>query len=150
MRPGLKTALTFTAGLVVGATVWGGIQMHYVEKFFSHRGWIAANESALHLQFLSSEKGVRRWRNSLVDSMPDLARSVNPHRDDPNYATVLWNIRLAYALNEVPVPKEIEAILSNLPPAAAPQCPMPRRKLGLPPLPTSEARKTSQLNDSQL
>lgn len=150
MRPHLKTALTFFAGLVVGAAAWGTIQMHYVEQFFSQRSWIAANESALNLQLLSSEKRTQLWRESLLESMPDLARSVNPHRDDPNYAGVLWNIRLAYSLNERPVPKEIEAILSNLPPDAAPQCPAPRRKLGLPPLPMQEAPKTSPLNDPQL
>jgi hypothetical protein len=150
MRPRLKTALTFTAGLVVGAVVFGRIQMHYVEKFFSQRGWIAANESALNLQLLSSEKRTRFWRQSLLEAMPDLARSVNPLREDPNYAGVLWNIRLAYSLNETPVPKEIEAILSNLPASAAPQCPMPRRKLGLAPLPTSEPPGTSKPSDTQL
>lgn len=150
MRPGLKTALTFAAGLVVGAVAIGGIQRHYIGKFFAERGWIAANESVVNLQLLSSEKRTRLWRESLLDSLPDLARSVDPHRADPNYAGVLWNIRLAYALYERPVPEEIEAILSNLPPEAAPQCPMPRRKLGLPPLPTPAAPKTTSLSDPQL
>jgi hypothetical protein len=150
MRKGLKTALTFTAGIVVGAAGWGGIQSHFIHEHFARMGWMSANETALHLQLLASDKNVRRWRNSLVESMPDLARSVNPHRDDPNYATVLWNIRLAYTLNEVPVPKEIEAMLSNLPSESAPQCPMPRRKLGLPPLPKQDEAKTSALNDPQL
>ena len=150
MRPRLKFALIFTAGVIVGALLGGAIQIHYVEKFFAQRGWIAANESALNLQLLSSEKRTNFWRESLIESMPDLARSVDPHRADPNYAGVLWNIRLAYSLNERPVPKEIEAILANLPPSAAPRCPMPRRQLGLPPLPPAEASKTSRLNDSQL
>jgi len=150
MRQGLKTALTFTAGVAVGAVVWGGIQMHYVEKFFSKRGWIAANENALNLQLLSSEKRTRLWRESLLEAMPDLARSVNPHRDDPNYAGVLWNIRLAYTLNDRPVPQEIEAMLSNLPAESAPSCPMPRRKLGLPPLPARDAPKPGATNNAQL
>ena len=150
MRPRLKSALSFTAGAIVGAAVWGAVQMHFVEKFFSQRGWLVANETAVNLQWLSSEERTQFWRESLLESMPDLARSVDPFRDDANYAGVLWNIRLAYTLNDRPVPKEIEAILSNLPAESAPSCPMPRRKLGLPPLPTQEAPRTSQLNNPQL
>lgn len=150
MRKGLKTALTFTAGLVVGAVGWGGIQMYSFMRVMRHFESTAANQDVLNLQLLSSENHIRFWRESLLESLPDLARRANLHRDDPNYAGVLWNIRLAYSLYERPVPKELEEILTNLPPDAAPQCPAPRRKLGLPPLPPAEAPKTSQLNDPQL
>ena len=33
MRKGLKTALTFTAGLVVGAASWGTFQMYKLQWF---------------------------------------------------------------------------------------------------------------------
>lgn len=150
MRPGLKTALTFTAGLAVGAVGWGSFQMHNFMKFMNQFSATSLNQEVLNLQFLASEKRTRIWRESLFEGLPDLARTANVHREDPNYAGILWNIRLVYSLYDRPVPKELEAILSNLPPDAAPQCPMPRRKLGLPPLPTQAAPKTSSLNDPQL
>ena len=36
MRPRLKTALTFTAGLVVGAAVWGSVQMYSFVRVMRH------------------------------------------------------------------------------------------------------------------
>jgi hypothetical protein len=138
MRPSFKVALAFLAGLIVGAVVWGRYQIYTIEKVMAPAQAANLSQPALHLQFLSSEKMTRRWRNSLVESMPDLARSVDPLRQDPNYAAVLWNIRLAYSMNDLEVPKELEAILSNLPLEAAPQCPMPRSTLGLPPQPAAD------------
>ena len=140
MRPGLKTALTFTAGLVVGAAGWGAYQMYRLEWFMRLIESSTLNESALNLQYLSSEKRTGFWRESLFEGLLNVAQTAN----------VLWNVRLAYALNDRPVPQEIDAILSNLPAESAPSCPMPRRKLGLPPLPTQEAPRTSHLNDPQL
>ncbi len=150
MRPGLKTGLTFTAGLLVGAFIVGGIQRHYIAKFMRHIESAELHQQALNLQLLASEKRTGFWRESLLEGLPDVARIANRHREDPAYANVLWNIRLAYSLHDRPVPKELEAILSDLPPASAPQCPMPRRKLGLPPLATGETPKPSRLNDPQL
>ena len=150
MRPRLKTALTFTAGLVVGAAGWGAYQMYRLEWFMRLIESSTLNEQALHLQFLSSEKRTGFWRESLFEGLPNVAQTANRYREDPEYANVLWNVRLAYALNDRAVPQEIEAILSNLPPESAPSCPLPRRKLGLPPLPTTEAPKTSRPADPQL
>jgi len=150
MRPGLKTALTFTAGLVVGAASWGGYQMYRLEWFMRLIESSTLNEQAVNLQFLSSAKRTGFWRESLFEGLPNVAQTANRYRENPEYANVLWNVRLAYALNDRPVPQEIDAILSNLPAESAPSCPMPRRKLGLPPLPTQEAPRTSHLNDPQL
>lgn len=150
MRKGLKTALTFTAGLVVGAASWGTFQMYKLQWFMRLIESSSLNEPALNLQFLSSEKRTGFWRESLFEGLPNVAQTANLHRDIPEYANVLWNVRLAYALYERPVPKEIEGILSDLPADSAPSCPMPRRKLGLPPLPPAETPKTSPLADPRL
>ena len=150
MRPGLKTALTFTAGLVVGAAGWGAYQMYRLEWFMRLIESSTLNEQALNLQFLSSEKRTGFWRESLFEGLPNVAQTANRYRENPEYANVLWNVRLAYAMYDRPVPKEIEGILSDLPADSAPSCPMPRRKLGLPPLPPAETPKTSPLADPQL
>lgn len=150
MRPGLKTALTFTAGLVVGAAGWGAFQMHRLEWFMRLIESSALNEHALKLQFLASEKRTGLWRESLLEGLPNVAQAANLHRDIPEYANVLWNVRLAYAVNDRPVPNEIKDILSNLPAESAPQCPMPRRKLGLPPLPAQETPKTGATDNARL
>jgi hypothetical protein len=137
MRPFLKVALAFVAGLIVGAVVWGKLQIDSFERVMARANAASLNEPVLHLQFLSSEKRTNLWRDSLLESMPDLARRLDPLRQVPEYAAILWNIRLAYSLNDREVPKEIAAILSNLPLEAAPQCPLPRRTQAPPPRPAT-------------
>lgn len=149
MRKGLKTVLTFTAGVVVGAVAIGGIQRHYIGKFMRHIESAQLHQQTLNLQLLASEKRTGFWRESLLEGLPDVARAANRHREDPAYATILWNVRLAYSLNDRAVPQELEAILSGLPLDSAPQCPMPRRKLGLPP-PAKAAPKADATDNAQL
>src|SRR6187399_2062210 len=100
MRQGLKTALTFTAGLAVGAAGWGAFQMYKLQWFMRLIESSALNEQALNLQFLSSEKRTGFWRESLFEALPNVAQSANLHREDPEYSNILWNIRLAYAMND--------------------------------------------------
>ncbi len=144
MSPRLKTALTFTAGLVVGALVMGTLQMRNFERFMNQREWMVANESALYLQMLSSEKGTNQMREVLFDGLPNWARRLDAHREDLDYAGVLWSIRLAYSLNERPIPEELKEILANLPAEAAPRCNGTRKSLGLAPLPASQPPSAPQ------
>jgi hypothetical protein len=138
MRPRLKIALAFTAGLVVGAAVWGTIQMRNFEKFARHLEANALAQDALHLQILASEKRTGQWRELLFSGLPSAAQRLNTRRDDLEFAGALWSIRLAYSMTDRPVPEELESILANLPSEAAPQNNNARKRLGLPPLQAPE------------
>lgn len=138
MRPRLKTAVTFTAGLLVGAVAAGALGVVTIFKIQAMRERAMAHESAFYLQQLSSTERTEKLREMLFEGLPYQAQRFNAHRDDLEFASALWSIKLAYSMNERPVPRELEAILANLPEEAGPNCPWPRRQVGLPPLPPSE------------
>ncbi|MEO8197100.1 MAG: hypothetical protein ABI689_10285 [Thermoanaerobaculia bacterium] len=150
MRPRLQTAVAFVAGLLVGATALGWYQMRSFMQVAKLRETSMLNDVPLQLQFLSSEKRTRLWRESLIEGLPRVALAANLHREDPRYSFILWNVRLAYSLYERPVPAELTEILSNLPSETAPSCPMPRRVLGLPPLTEPKSPRSSPVTDPQL
>jgi hypothetical protein len=142
MRPRLKTAVTFTAGLLVGAVAAGALGVVAIFKIQAMRERAMAHESTFYLQMLSTEKGTHELRELLFDGLPDQARRFNAKRDDLDFASALWSIRLAYSMNDRQVPAELEAILANLPAEAGPRCNGTRRQLGLPPVETPEPPAT--------
>jgi hypothetical protein len=142
MRPRVKTAVTFTAGLLVGAVAAGALGVVAIFKIQAMRERAMAHESAFYLQQLSSAEQTQNLREMLFEGLPYQAQRVNAHRDDLEFASALWSIKLAYSMNDRPVPAELKAILSNLPPEAGPRCNGTRRQLGLPPVETPEPPAT--------
>lgn len=133
MRPRVKTAVTFAAGLVVGAVAAGALGVVAIFKIQAMREQVVAHESAFYLQMLSSAERTEQLRELLFAGLPDQARRFDAKRSDLDFASALWSIRLAYSMNGRPIPQELESILANLPAEAAPRCVGTRKMLGLPP-----------------
>ncbi len=144
MRPRLKTAVTFTAGLLVGAVAAGALGVVAIFKIQAMRERAMAHESAFYLQMLSSEKRTHESaRDSLFDGLPDQAQRFNAHRDDLEFASasVVDPPRL---LDERPAGagESSKRFWRTCPQRPVRGATCTRRQLGLPPVETPEPPAT--------
>jgi len=122
VRPTVRLALVFVAGLILGG---GGVALAYWRGVdFLMRTWLVTNtfEETQTLHELE-RGGPERYKKRIFGyALPSFAESLARRRGEPQVDAALWAIRQAYQREGLELPARVAPHVQNLPPEAEMSC----------------------------